>query len=144
MLRRSAFPKTQRTVLCSLLQPLLSLHITPILIPVSLDVCRIDTLSFNALPSTASRLSLSRAETPPRFHIRFSVGSAPMPGCLSGVFAADLSYPVQKVAMIRHQAPDYHPNQHQAFHVRRSPHTTVPLQSVFKVPSSKNCDLLCS
>ena len=44
------------------------------------------------------------AETLPRFYIRFSVGSAPMPGCLSGVFAADLSYPVQKVAMIRHQA----------------------------------------
>ena len=47
------------TVLCSLYQLLTPLYITPTLIPVSLDACRIDTPSFSALRSTASRLPLS-------------------------------------------------------------------------------------
>ena len=59
--RVKLIPKTQGSVLCVFCQLLLSLRITPILIPVSLDACRIDTPSFNALPSAASRLSLSRS-----------------------------------------------------------------------------------
>ena len=39
---------------------LLVLHITPLLIPVSLDAYRINTPHFNAFISTASRLALSR------------------------------------------------------------------------------------
>ena len=49
----------QGTVLHLLCQSLAILHITPILIPVSLDACLIDTPSFSALRSTASRLPLS-------------------------------------------------------------------------------------
>ena len=51
---RDEYWSAQGTVLCALGQPLLNLRIIPVLIPVSLEACRIDTPPFSTFRSAGS------------------------------------------------------------------------------------------